>query len=62
MIEGSAVDFFLTSPYDGDMENEMKTRNHVARNAWRVNKPKVFKARKGKGSFVRLKRVDLRVV
>lgn len=36
----------------------MKTRNHVARAAWKFNKPKVFKAKKGKGSYVRLKKVS----
>ena len=33
----------------------MKTRNHVAREAWKFNKPKVYKAKKGKGSFKRTK-------
>lgn len=29
----------------------MKSRNPIARNAWKFNKPKVVKAKKGKGSF-----------
>lgn len=33
----------------------MKTRNHIARVAWKFNKPKVYKAKKGKGSFKRIK-------
>lgn len=37
----------------------MKTRNHVARVAWKFNKPKVYKAKKGKGSFVRTKKVKV---
>ena len=28
----------------------MKSRNHVARVAWKFNKPKVYKAKKGKGA------------
>ena len=28
----------------------MKPRNHVARIAWKFNKPKVYKSKKGKGS------------
>ena len=40
----------------------MIPRNHIARHAWKFNKPKAYKAKKGKGSFVRLKRVDLRAV
>lgn len=38
----------------------MKTRNHVARAAWKFNKPKVYKAKKGKGSYVRLKKVNVK--
>jgi len=38
----------------------MKTRNHVARVAWKFNKPKVYKAKKGKGSYVRLKKVSVK--
>lgn len=38
----------------------MKSRNHIARNAWKFNKPKVYKAKKGKGSFVRLKKVSIK--
>lgn len=38
----------------------MKTRNHIARNAWKFNKPKVYKAKKGKGSYVRLKKVSVK--
>lgn len=38
----------------------MKTRNHVARVAWKFNKPKVYRAKKGKGSFVRVKKVDVK--
>ena len=34
-------------------------RNHIARNAWKVNKVAIFKAKKGKGSYVRCKRVDV---
>jgi hypothetical protein len=33
----------------------MKTRNPIARNTWKFNKPKVYKAKKGKGSFKRVK-------
>ena len=33
----------------------MKSRNPIARNAWKCNKPKVYKAKKGKGSFKRIK-------
>lgn len=33
----------------------MKTRNHISRVAWKFNKPKVYKAKKGKGSFKRIK-------
>jgi stalled ribosome alternative rescue factor ArfA len=33
----------------------MKSRNHVARNAWKFNKAKIYKAKKGKGSFKRVK-------
>lgn len=38
----------------------MKSRNHVARAAWKFNKPKVYKAKKGKGSYVRLKKVNVK--
>lgn len=38
----------------------MKSRNHVARVAWKFNKPKAFKAKKGKGSYVRLKNVSVK--
>lgn len=38
----------------------MKTRNHVARAAWKFNKPKVYKAKKGKGSYIRLKKVSVK--
>ena len=31
----------------------MKNRNHIARHAWKFNKPKTFKAKKGRGSFNR---------
>lgn len=31
----------------------MKSRNPIARNTWKFNKPKVYKAKKGKGSFKR---------
>ena len=31
----------------------MKSRNPIARNTWKFNKPKVYKAKKGKGSFNR---------
>jgi hypothetical protein len=37
----------------------MKTRNHVARAAWKFNKPKVYRAKKGKGSYVRSKKRGL---
>lgn len=37
----------------------MKSRNHVARVAWKFNKPKVYRALKGKGSYRRIKRVDV---
>lgn len=41
----------------------MKTRNHIARNAWKFNKPKVVKAKKGKGSFSRSQdRQDLKAM
>ena len=33
----------------------MKSRNPIARNTWKFNKPKVYKAKKGKGSFKRVK-------
>lgn len=33
----------------------MKSRNHIARVAWKFNKPKAYKAKKGKGSYVRQK-------
>lgn len=33
----------------------MKTRNPIARNLWKVNKPKVVKAKKGRGAYVRQK-------
>lgn len=37
----------------------MKSRNPIARNAWKFNKPKVVKAKKGKGSvYKRNKRVS----
>lgn len=38
----------------------MKTRNHIARVAWKFNKPKVYKAKKGKGSYNRLKKVEVK--
>lgn len=38
----------------------MKTRNPIARNAWKCNKPSVVKAKKGKGSYNR--RADQREV
>jgi len=38
----------------------MKSRNHVARVAWKFNKPKVYKSKKGKGSYVRLKNVSVK--
>ncbi len=31
----------------------MKSRNPIARNSWKANKPKVYKAKKGKGSYDR---------
>lgn len=38
----------------------MKTRNPIARNAWKANRPKVVPAKKGKGArFKRDKRVDI---
>ena len=37
----------------------MKTRNHVARVAWKFNKPKVYRAKKGKGSYSRQKKVNV---
>jgi len=33
----------------------MNTRNPIARNTWKFNKPKVYKAKKGKGAFKRIK-------
>lgn len=33
----------------------MKSRNPIARTIWKFNKPKVYKAKKGKGSFKRIK-------
>jgi len=36
----------------------MKTRNHVARAAWKFNKAKAFKPKKGKGSYVRSNQVS----
>jgi stalled ribosome alternative rescue factor ArfA len=39
------------------MEVEMKTRNNVARNAWKFNKPKAYRAKKGKGSYIRTNKV-----
>jgi hypothetical protein len=33
----------------------MKTRNPIARTSWKFNKPKVYKTKKGKGSFKRIK-------
>lgn len=36
----------------------MKTRNPIARTAWKFNKPKVVRAKKGKGSYKRNKKVD----
>lgn len=38
----------------------MKTRNHVARAAWKFNKPKVYRAKKGKGSYVRSNKVSVK--
>ena len=38
----------------------MKTRNHIARNSWKFNKPKVYRAKKGKGSYSRQKKVDVK--
>jgi stalled ribosome alternative rescue factor ArfA len=37
----------------------MKNRNPIARNLWKFNKPKVVKAKKGKGAYVR-KKVDIK--
>jgi stalled ribosome alternative rescue factor ArfA len=37
----------------------MKSRNPIARNTWKFNKPKVYKAKKGKGSFNRQDRKDI---
>ena len=31
----------------------MKSRNPIARTAWKFNKPKIVKAKKGKGSYNR---------
>ena len=31
----------------------MKSRNPIARNAWKFNKPAMVKAKKGKGSYNR---------
>ncbi len=36
----------------------MKTRNHVAREAWKFNRSKAYKAKKGKGSYIRIKKVS----
>jgi hypothetical protein len=36
----------------------MKSRNYVARHAWKFNKPKAYRAKKGKGSYTRIKKVS----
>lgn len=41
------------------MKQEIKTRNPIARAVGRVHKPKVVPAKKGKGSFRRVKKVDI---
>jgi hypothetical protein len=40
------------------MEKALKYRNAVARFCGQVNKPKVIPAKKGKGSFRRMKKVS----
>lgn len=40
------------------MKQKLKSRNPIARAVGRVNKPKVVPAKKGKGSFRRVKKVD----
>lgn len=38
----------------------MKSRNPIARNAWKANRPKVVPAKKGRGArYKRNKRVDI---
>jgi hypothetical protein len=38
------------------MQTDTIMRNPIAKNAWKFNKPKAYRAKKGKGSFKRVKK------
>lgn len=51
--------FFVFSNILNIMKQEIKNRNPIARVVARVNKPKMIPAKKGKGSFRRVKKVSV---